>query len=69
MIFKLTNCKRCKKEINQYKRRDSLFCGDVCRKAFWDITHPEKRKYYCKQENIVNDFQKHNKLNVVIREW
>jgi len=50
MITENKICKYCGKQINPYKRKDSLFCSPVCRKLYWENQNRRKEK---KRYNII----------------
>ena len=36
MLTKPKNCLNCGKPMDKYKRKDAKYCGDPCRKAFFE---------------------------------
>lgn len=45
-------CRLCNRNIDAWKRKDSIFCGDYCRKKAYDI-----RTGRCKQEMAIKSVE------------
>lgn len=40
--YKICRLESCGKPIDQNKRRDSLFCSVICRRAYWEASGKRK---------------------------
>lgn len=39
----IAKCRLCGQDIGKTKYRNALFCGDICRKKYYELLHPNRK--------------------------